>query len=483
MMSVRSSLLLMMIVSSSTTTSFFCHGFSSSRWKKGHSSLPSSHAYSKRQRSSYQRTETERRQRRPIPPILSSSSLWSSYDDNGNNRNGGSPSDSSGHQKFPLDWRDDSRINVLNLLTQRSVQSFLYLCESVRDPHSGKWIQDFFDCPNQLEYHGTGANYVSIPSPSSSSSSTTTVNANKPRYVGDGTWDGPLLAMVEQPKDVVIVSAKRRGAGHGGWSKDNPYLQDRYVEFEIDIDPVSLTSRILSVREQIAKEWLIDLEVLKEANDQILTSYFQLAKIERTKRNSELLETPTVAFDRTAVNLMNNQTIFANGSSSSSPFRKGNFDLLYNLCTQASIHRLLREMKDSGEAQMEVPFEWLREFYVDRVEEYFDGDQQYGRADDFIEELLLSSPSIVHRDDGKIALADPFYLSEKVIETRNIIVAEWKEAMKHIPSDHQDGIRRILLDKQMSAWGSGGVGGFAGSDSVSGASEEQSSSAGGPSFQ
>ena len=263
-----------------------------------------------------------------------------------------------------------------------------------------------------------------------------------------------------------------------------PYLQDRYVEFEIDVDPVSLTSRILSVREQIAKEWLIDLEVLKEANDRILTSYFERAKVERTKRDSELLETPSVAFDRTAVNLMNNQTIFANGSSSSSPFRKGNFDLLYNLCTQASIHRLLREMKNAGEAQ-EVPFEWLREFYVNRVEEYFDGDQQYGRADDFIEELLLSTPSIVHRDDGKIALADPFYLSEKIIETRNIIVTEWKDAMEQVPSDHQDGIRRILLNKQMVAWGSGsgGVGGFAGSDSVSGAGEEQSSSAGGPSFQ
>ena len=212
-------LLLLVIVSSSTSpsTSFFCDGFSFS----SHSTTEP--------RNMYQRARTEASQRILIPTTLqasssSSSSSWSSSDENGssNSNNGGSPSD----QQFPLDWRDDSRINVLNLLTQRSVQSFLYLCESVRDPHSGKWIQDFLDCPNQLEYHGTGANYVSDMPPSSSSTSTTTstTTGNKARYVGDGTWDGPLLAMVEQPKDVVIVSAKRRGAGHGGWSKDNVSL-------------------------------------------------------------------------------------------------------------------------------------------------------------------------------------------------------------------------------------------------------------------
>jgi hypothetical protein len=334
-----------------------------------------------------------------------------------------------------------------------------------------------------LEYHGTGANYVTCQKQQQQQQQQTQTQTTVPlgqtsrkRYVGDGTWDGPLLAMLEQPKDVVIVSAKRRGAGHGGWSKDNPYLQDRYVEFEIDVDPVSLASRILAVREQLSKEWFFDLDVLKEANDQILTSYFERAKIERTKRDSELTESPSVAFDRMAVNLMNNQTIFAVGSSSSSPFRKGNFDLLYNLCTQASIHRLLRELKNGGEAQ-EVPFEWLREFYVDRVEEYFDGDQAYGRADDFIEELLLSSPSIIHRDDGKIALADPFYLAEKVIETRNTIVSEWKEVMGQVPAEHQDGIRRIVLEKQIAAWGSGGGGG------TGGETPSSSTTPTGPSFQ
>ena len=53
-----------------------------------------------------------------------------------------------------------------------------------------------------------------------------------------------------------------------------------------------------------------------------------------------------------------------------------------------------------------------------------------------------------------MALADPFGLAEQIIETRNDIVTEWKEAMQQVPADHQDGIRRILLNKQMAAWGS-----------------------------
>lgn len=327
--------------------------------------------------------------------------------------------------------RNDARTDVRNLLTQRAIQSFIFLCTSMRDPHSGKWIEDFLDTGNQLEFHGTGAAYI--------------------EHFG-GTWDGPLLAMMERPKDVVVVSAKRSGKGHRGWSKNNPYLEDRYVEFNIDIDPVSLTSRILSVREQIANEWVADLDALAAANEGILESYFKLAKEERSKKDNELMKTPKNAFERTAVNILGNNIHFQSGAAS--PFRQGNFDLLYNLCTQASIHRTLREFREEG-GDKEIPFAWLRDFYSDRVTEYFDGNQQYGRADDFIEELLLSSPSVIYTDDGKAGLADPMGLAEEIIQKRREIVVEWKELMANVPQDHADGIRRILLNKQMESWGSG----------------------------
>jgi hypothetical protein len=342
------------------------------------------------------------------------------------------PSNSGGdeHDEALSRARNDARVDVRNLLTQRAIQSFMYLCESVRDPHSGKWIEDFLGTSNQLNYHGTGAGFM--------------------EEFG-GTWDAPLLAMMKQEKDVVVVSAKRTGKGHRGWSKNNPYLEDRYVEFNIDIDPASLTSRILSVREQIAKEWVVDLGVLDQANRRIIESYMEIAKKEREKKDAELQTTPPKAFERTVDFSLDDQSYSTEGGS---PFRKGNFDLLCNLCTQASVHRLLRQLKDGGKAN-EVSFDFLRDFYVNRVSDYFDGDQRYGRADDFLEELLLTAPSLFKASNGAASLTDPMGLAENIIAMRSEVVGEWKAIMEDVPQAHGAGIRKALLEKQMEAWGSG----------------------------
>eukprot|EP00538_Stauroneis_constricta_P004783 CAMPEP_0119567234 /NCGR_PEP_ID=MMETSP1352-20130426/35344_1 /TAXON_ID=265584 /ORGANISM="Stauroneis constricta, Strain CCMP1120" /LENGTH=442 /DNA_ID=CAMNT_0007616467 /DNA_START=291 /DNA_END=1619 /DNA_ORIENTATION=- len=327
---------------------------------------------------------------------------------------------------------NDARTDVRSFVTQRAIQSFMYLLTTVRDPHSVKWMEDFLDTKNQLNFHGTGAGYLE-------------------RF--GGTWDAPLRAMMNRPKDVVIVSAKRSGKGHKGWSKNNPYLEDRYVEFEIDIDPVSLTSRILSVREQISKEMHQDLDFLAEANDLILSSYFAIAKANREKSDMEMIQNPShVAFERTAVSIME-QSAF-NSAVASSPFRKGNFDLLYNLCTQASIHRVLRTLKAAGEDK-EISYIWLSRFYTSRVADYFDGDLQYGMADDFMDELLRESPTVIYDDERKTGgLADPLGLAEQIIEERRDVVNEWKAIMANIPQDHTETIRKELLDKQMMAWSS-----------------------------
>jgi hypothetical protein len=60
---------------------------------------------------------------------------------------------------------------------------------------------------------------------------------------------------------------RRRGGGRGGWSKNNPYLQDRFVEYEISIDPPNLATRILSVREQITRELQDDLTLILKSNE------------------------------------------------------------------------------------------------------------------------------------------------------------------------------------------------------------------------
>ena len=222
--------------------------------------------------------------------------------------------------------------------------------------------------------------------------------------------------------------------------------------------------RILSVRGQIANEFIQDLDIVISTNNQILDSYFEHVKSHQSSKSPE--GTPSEqqqqhhqqspqelasSFERITANVLSSN--MESSVVESSPFRKGNFDLLYNLCTQASIHELLREMQDAG-SHREVPFTWLRDFYTARVEDFFDGDLPYGRADDFIEEMLLTAPSV--RDLGTnrqgqavIGLIDPLALAEEIIARRTVIANRWKMTMgEETNSDHLK-LHKVLMDVMM----------------------------------
>lgn len=332
-----------------------------------------------------------------------------------------------------LTGEDDARTDVRNLLTQRSIQSFIRLCEECRDPHSAKWItDDFLHSGNLLHYHGTGSKFLEDYG---------------------GLWDAPLLSMIKQPKNRIIISAKRRGRGHGGWSKNNPFLEERWMEIPIDINPPNIASRILAVREQIAIEWVTDLDVLIQANSLILESFFQTVKHNRDgEENANVTPEGSVdgggnrcAFERTAVYRMNDTSRFA--TTTSSPFRRSNFDLLYNLCTQAAVHRILREMKSQGK-ESTVSFLFLRGWYTERAQKYFDGDLQFGQADDFMDDLLQTSPYLLSTPDGITELVDPVGCAEMIIKMRKEVAGDWKVLMKRVSKDHT-GLHQALLSSQM----------------------------------
>jgi len=96
--------------------------------------------------------------------------------------------------------RTDPRI----FLTQRALQSFIFLAIAVRDPHTVKYLEETYELGDFTRYHGTGAINVTQWS----------------------EWDSILLDMLHRPTDVIVVSARRRGRGNGGWSKNNPYMED-----------------------------------------------------------------------------------------------------------------------------------------------------------------------------------------------------------------------------------------------------------------
>jgi hypothetical protein len=325
---------------------------------------------------------------------------------------------------------------VRYLLTQRSFQSFLYLLEQCRDPHTATWLERRFGWTNLENYHGTGFfNTTIYPE-----------------------WNSLLEDLIQQPPSQVIIKAKRRGRGHGGWSKNNPYLPERFIEFPIDIVPVSLVTRILAVREQISAEWVTDLDSLITMNDMILESYQNHARAARDNKDGDdatsttTTTTTTTVFDRNADFLISNTNAFM-PLGHASPLRKGSFDLLILLATQESVHRVLRSYRDNNDSQS---LEWLREFYKERVSRFFDGNQEYGRADDFLEELLLTPPSVKRSSTtirtDKMELMDPMKIAEDILRMRTEVARDWKEIMKDVPADHTE-LRKLLLTKQMESWG------------------------------
>lgn len=317
------------------------------------------------------------------------------------------------------------RTCIKQFLTQRSFQSFMFLLTDLRDPHTSDWIERFLDTPSLLDYHGTGA-------------------FNMTKFEN---WDTYFIEMIQMPMERIIVQARRsqtRGRRlFNSGSRNNPYLQqDHLVEIPIDINPSSLASRIMAVREQISREFCIDLDLIRIANDQILPSYEENMKIGRRSEDERL-------YERTAmISLTNNMAM---QDFISSPIRKGSFDLLQLLSLHESIHRVLRWYKDAGSGK-EVSFVWLRDYYFDNVAEYFDGCQRYGRADDFIEGLLQAVPTI--RTTGvnvKNKLVDPLSIASDILDMRSQVLMEWMHIVEHTTQDHM-GLRKNILTQQAKEW-------------------------------
>jgi hypothetical protein len=102
-----------------------------------------------------------------------------------------------------------ARTCVLNFLTQRSLQSFMFLLKTMKDPHTNTWIENFLGSKNLLSYHGSGA-----------------LDLDRFR-----DWDSVFNELIDKPHDSVIVEIQARGEGRG-LSKNNPY---RMQEVSISI--------------------------------------------------------------------------------------------------------------------------------------------------------------------------------------------------------------------------------------------------------
>eukprot|EP00560_Eucampia_antarctica_P007170 CAMPEP_0197824600 /NCGR_PEP_ID=MMETSP1437-20131217/1821_1 /TAXON_ID=49252 ORGANISM="Eucampia antarctica, Strain CCMP1452" /NCGR_SAMPLE_ID=MMETSP1437 /ASSEMBLY_ACC=CAM_ASM_001096 /LENGTH=325 /DNA_ID=CAMNT_0043424291 /DNA_START=426 /DNA_END=1403 /DNA_ORIENTATION=- len=292
-------------------------------------------------------------------------------------------------------------------------------------------------------------------------------------------WDTILVNMIDEPATSVTSSIKQRGRGSlgiynpltGKRNKINPYLdtEDKILEIEIDINPVSLVSRIMSVREHLAREWFEDLKLLLSVNSMILDSYEDAMMDD--DEEEEPFSFPDIYGDFSNSVQSNEDLLAASGSENksydsiqkymissysgfdgmtSSPLRKSNFDLLFLLSTQESVHRVLKSYKEAGKSK-EFLFIWLKDFYAKHVGTYFDGPQQLGSSDEFLVDILTTPLSINTDDDKKIGIIDTHVIAEDIVKTRAKVAKDWRMISMDIPEEHAS-LQKMLYTAKMAKW-------------------------------
>ena len=282
-------------------------------------------------------------------------------------------------------------------------------------------------------------------------------------------WDSFFTSLLEHP-DTVLKIQTPKDLG-----------QRAYSNFDIDIEPARLCARILSVREQIAREMTGDLKAIANMGQLIFNSYWENAKnrkdTKQTKTgNAKVGDSSPYGFDRPSTMYINfdpqDDAEFA-----PSPLRKGNFDLLYNLITQNAVVQLLQDedgvVVGEDEIQNKCSQFFLANFYTDRLITHFVGSQWYGKGDDFIEELILGSPIMMPRSDDRTKkpnettndsevssapplVVEPMRIAEQVLLRRDKIALEWINIMQSTPSDHTN-IRKMQLDRLTGVVATSGV--------------------------
>lgn len=320
-------------------------------------------------------------------------------------------------------------------LNQCTIQTFMFLLKTCRDPQTLLWVERFTQ-PQITADHPVG----SLPTGGSGNSRLLT-------YHGLGamnttlfpSWDGYFRVLLEQPQELYTIEA---------WEAHQP-------DYEMDINPASLCTRMISVREQVARELAKDLLVVAGMGSETLLAYWKQKRGEGDQKEDPLRAAGAASMY--FLDFMSDEDSALNPS----PLRKGNFDLVILLATQESVHRVLNNNGGSTGETNDEPDEgtardpmsqsnrsFLSNFYLNRLVSHFTGRQRSNQADAFIQELLSSAPTVSEDEDS---LVDPTFIAEHVLAVRQEVATEWAELSQDIPNRHVE-IKRLQLDLLMQSY-------------------------------
>lgn len=276
-------------------------------------------------------------------------------------------------------------------------------------------------------------------------------------------WESYFEELLEQPTDEWIIASEQSHIPNYTW----------------EIDPSSICSRILSVREQLSREFVKDLQVVSDMGGQTFDWYWDRLKKSRddeqeqeqqqsnnnnndhnNNNNMPLIDPSSLKGSRDNLLFLEISVDDPLSDHKPSPLRRGNFDLLVLLATEEAIHRVLNKW-EANKSNRELygselaSHGFLEQFYQDR-QHFFHGPlPQYGKADDILEELLSSALSFkADCDDSSDSAAfsssviNPTKIAELVLREREQVALEWKQIAMEAPQHHMK-IQKLRLDRMM----------------------------------
>jgi len=301
-----------------------------------------------------------------------------------------------------------ARETILALLSQRSVQTQIFLNRQFKNGAQRKWLERF--CSDTM-----GA-------PSLSKAKQTLHAADA--MLGIGEKDDFLLRMMAAPDEtheVVIKSKFRQG------SPNNPYLQGHAHEqtYTETVQPVKVAHQLMRLREGIAVEWLEDVQLFRLDNEELRRHHTEEVRnrVDEQERYQHAISPGSPDGEDT-------------------PLRAASYDLLKTAATRCAVRRLYRELdKDSLQRHSA---EWLQIFLASR--DYpLSGEVDWHAARHFLLALMEQPVSVSASLGGNLRYLDPVDLAERVMDLRVEIGEEWAEILAEVPDGHLR-VNRIRLE-------------------------------------
>mmetsp|Transcript_16418 Transcript_16418/g.47031 ORF Transcript_16418/g.47031 Transcript_16418/m.47031 type:complete len:404 (+) Transcript_16418:97-1308(+) len=333
------------------------------------------------------------------------------------------PHDEAGNEKLYHGGSWKLTNDFTTFLNQVTIQSLIFLINSLKDRHTALWLEDFTQPVIRSGFKDIASEQVLSDMAKAMSDAMQETQMERPirllTYHGIGainttifpTWDSYFEQLLQEDGVTYSIESSRPNV----------------PSYELEINPASLCSRLISVREQIAKEFVNDLDVIAEMSAAMMQRYLD-------SHGTGEMEDSNLLF------------LEGDYEYTPSPLRKGNFDLLLTITTQEAIHRVLNDEAFQQSDKSSVLF--LRNFYLNRIPTHFSGSNWYGKAEGFLSELLKSSPSVVQLQDEDCDLVDPLRVADLILIKREQVAEEWLELALDVPESHTD-IKRMQFNRLM----------------------------------